>query len=80
MKTLNSKVAIVIGASKGIGVGIARVLAEKGASVIIAARHEISLKQAQKFIFEKTGYRVDIVLTNITKRKEVSNLFYYFLN
>lgn len=35
MSKLNGKVAIVTGASKGIGAGIARVLAAAGASVVV---------------------------------------------
>ena len=38
MKKLDGKIAIVTGASRGIGRGIARVLAEEGASLAITAR------------------------------------------
>ncbi len=43
---LKDKVAIVGGASMGIGYGIARTLAEEGAKVAITARREPALRQA----------------------------------
>ena len=39
LTALDGKSAIVTGASKGIGKGIARVLARHGASVLVVARH-----------------------------------------
>ncbi len=41
---LHGKVAIVTGASRGIGAVAARVFAEAGARVVLAARHEASLR------------------------------------
>ena len=55
---LKNKVAIVGGASKGIGYGIARLLAQEGASIVIAARREPDLSQAAERIRGETGVRV----------------------
>ncbi len=43
MKQLQNRVAIVTGASKGIGKAIARAFAMEGASVVIAARNPADL-------------------------------------
>ncbi|MDB5393906.1 MAG: short-chain dehydrogenase, partial [Rhodospirillales bacterium] len=42
---LDGKVAIVTGASRGIGAGIAAALAECGADVVIGARSEAALAE-----------------------------------
>jgi 3-oxoacyl-[acyl-carrier protein] reductase len=55
---LNGKVAIVGGASMGIGYGIARMLVAEGASVVITARREPGLSQAAKRLAAETCARV----------------------
>jgi 3-oxoacyl-[acyl-carrier protein] reductase len=55
---LKNKVAIVGGASKGIGYGIAHILAQEGASVAISARREPELLAAAEKIRTETGVRV----------------------
>jgi NAD(P)-dependent dehydrogenase (short-subunit alcohol dehydrogenase family) len=47
---LDGKVALVTGASKGIGLAIAKVFAENGASVVITARKRAGLDDALKTI------------------------------
>ena len=55
---LKDKVAIVGGASMGIGYGIARTLAAEGARVAITARREPALRQAAEAIRAETGTEV----------------------
>ncbi len=55
---LRGKVAIVGGASKGIGFGIARILAQEGASLAIMARREPDLTAAAERIRKDTGVPV----------------------
>ena len=45
---LAGKVAVVTGASRGIGLAIAKALAAKGCSVVIAGRSEATLDAALK--------------------------------
>ena len=47
---IKDKVAIVTGASGGIGLAVARLLAEKGATVVLAARSADKLKQLEQAI------------------------------
>jgi len=55
---LKDKVAIVGGASMGIGYGIARILAQEGATVAITARREPALSEAAARLRQETGARV----------------------
>jgi 3-oxoacyl-[acyl-carrier protein] reductase len=55
---LQDKVAIVGGASQGIGFGIARLLAREGATVAMTARREVDLQSAAERIRRETGARV----------------------
>ena len=48
MKKLEGKVALITGASKGIGEGIARVYAKYGAKLVLAARGERVLEFAEE--------------------------------
>lgn len=55
---LRDKVAIVGGASKGLGRACAEVLAEEGAKVVICSRNSTDLEQAAQEIRGKTGAEV----------------------
>jgi 3-oxoacyl-[acyl-carrier protein] reductase len=55
---LKNKVAIVGGASMGIGYGIARTLAAEGARIAVTARREAGLVRAAEAIARETGAEV----------------------
>ena len=62
---LDDKVAIVTGASSGLGVACAIALAEAGADVVIAARRAEALQETAKRV-EATGRRALAVPTDVT--------------
>jgi NAD(P)-dependent dehydrogenase (short-subunit alcohol dehydrogenase family) len=62
---LDDKVAIVTGASSGLGVAFAKALAEAGADVVLAARRADRL-EATREIVERAGRRAVTVATDVT--------------
>jgi 3-oxoacyl-[acyl-carrier protein] reductase len=75
MKKLEGKVAVVTGASKGIGAGIARELASRGAAVVVNCSS--SKKGADLVVAEITeqGGKAIAVGANVAKKSEIEKLF-----
>ena len=67
MSKLTGKVAIVTGASKGIGAGIARALAAEGAAVVV--NYASSPQDANKVVdvITREGGNAVAIQTNISK-------------
>ena len=53
---LSGQVAVITGAGKGIGAGIARTFAEAGADVVLAARTEADLQAVARDIESHQDY------------------------
>ena len=67
--SLDGKVAIVTGASSGLGVAFAKGLAEAGADVAICARRVEKLESTRKAI-EEMGHRVIAVTADVSKPED----------
>jgi 3-oxoacyl-[acyl-carrier protein] reductase len=67
---LQDRVAIVGGASAGIGYEIARTLAEEGARVVMSARREPALSEAAERIRRQTGSPVVSVAADVRRAED----------
>ncbi len=72
---LNGKVAVVTGASKGIGAGIAKEFAEAGASVVV--NYASDKQGADRVVDEitKRGGKAITIQGNVAKKADVEKLF-----
>jgi len=75
MSKLNNKVAVVTGASKGIGAGIAKGLAAEGASVVV--NYASSKEGAERVVAEivKSGGKAVAVQGDVAKAADVQRIF-----
>jgi short-subunit dehydrogenase len=68
--TLATKVAVITGASAGIGEELAKQLAARGARVVLAARRRAELEK----VAAEIGERALAVVTDVTRRSDVERL------
>jgi NAD(P)-dependent dehydrogenase (short-subunit alcohol dehydrogenase family) len=76
---LTGRVALVTGGNKGLGKAMARGLAEAGADVVIASRHEDELKAALAEILDGTGRRGAYRVADVSVRSDVKALAQFAL-
>ena len=69
-----NKIAIVTGAAKGIGYGIALDLAKNGASVVLADFDQTTNENSAQEIAEKTGAKTLAVVCDVSKKEDIDNL------
>lgn len=71
---LSGRVALITGGSKGLGLAMARGLAEAGAQIVISSRHADELAAAGKEIAHGLTTRVECVTADMTRREDVRRL------
>src|SRR5258705_496635 len=73
-KKLTDKVVIVTGASMGIGRDTAKLFAQHGAKVVLAARKQELLQQLADEILKQGGSQPLVIPTDVTDRAQVEQL------
>src|SRR4029450_775713 len=76
---LTGRVALITGGNKGLGKAMARGLAEFGADILIASRHELELKTALDEILAGTGRKGAYFVADMGQRDQVRKLAHYAL-
>ncbi|MFQ3872192.1 SDR family oxidoreductase [Staphylococcus sp. Mo2-6] len=74
MVELKNKVAIVTGASSGIGASIAQVLSSHGVKVVLSGRNESRLNDTAQRIQTAGNADVETLVVDITDKKDVERL------
>ena len=76
---LTDRVAVVTGASEGIGSALAVGLAEAGADIIVCSRREEKLREVKAEI-EKTGRKAEVFVLDLCKLSEIEGLKKFILD
>jgi len=69
---LKNKIAMVGGASKGLGYAVARAMAGEGAALSIASRDEAAVRRAAETIGRETGARVLPIAADLSKADAIA--------
>ncbi|MBA3582754.1 MAG: SDR family oxidoreductase [Gammaproteobacteria bacterium] len=77
MKNLNNKWAIVTGASSGLGVDFATLLAQRGCNLIIVARSVDRLEALQRQLIKEYGVLVEVLALDLSDINAPAKLHQY---
>ena len=68
---LNGRAALIVGGNRGLGLAMARALAEAGADIVIAARDQVMNAKAADMIRSEYGVKCNSVTCDVTKEKDI---------
>lgn len=71
---LDNKISMVTGGSRGIGLGIAKAMAEAGADIVLVARTEAGLEQAKNSLAQ-TGGRIWSYSFDMSQVEKIDDMF-----
>lgn len=71
---IEGKVIVITGASSGLGAAAARLLAEKGALLVLGARRIDRINALAKELLESTGKQAIAVQVDVTDKNQVRDL------
>src|SRR5262245_60201376 len=72
MSSLSGKIALVTGASRGIGASVARMLADRGADIVINYHSKASRAESTAADVRAVGRRALLAQADLTKADEVT--------
>jgi len=75
INSIKGKFSLVTGASSGLGVDFAKILAEKGSNLILVARREDLLKKHQEEIKAKFNVQVEIIAMDLGTKEAPQHLY-----
>ncbi len=74
MNTLKEKVAIITGASRGIGKAISELFLSEGADLVLTANQDVSSLMAFADLAEKIGRRVVVVKADLSNKEDIDKI------
>ncbi|MEJ5375425.1 MAG: glucose 1-dehydrogenase [bacterium] len=72
--SLAGKVTLVSGGNRGLGLAMARGLAQAGSDLVLVGRTQAQLEQAQKALMEETGQKVLVFKADVSNPKELEQV------
>jgi len=70
---LNGKTALIVGGNRGLGLAMAKALAEAGADISIAARDEVTNKESESLISSTYGVDCMSTVCDVTCEESIKN-------
>ena len=77
---MNSKYALITGASSGIGLEIAKSLAKRNFNLVLTSRSEETLKELSREISDNFSVKVDFISSDLSKKEAPKQLYDFCKN